>query len=148
MPQRPITVRRATLADAEAARRALAEVNLRAVNDAAVQEFLRDPSCYLFLAESDGAPVGALNGYALRRPFRPEPQFLLYEVDVSRDWQSQGIGKKLVTAFLEEARRSGAFELWVLTDRSNHPAVRMYAQCGLREENPAAHTIMMNILLR
>ena len=147
MQQHPITVRRLRDLDANLARKALTEVNGRMVNEGAMQEFLRDPSCCLLVAESNGAPVGALNGYALRRPYRPEPQFLLYEIDVRRGWQNQGIGKELVSAFVEEARRNGAFEVWVLTDRGNEAAVRVYGQCGLSQENPGANTVMMNILL-
>jgi hypothetical protein len=81
MQEPAITVRRLGEFDAGLARQALTEVNGRVVDEAAMQEFLRDPSCYLLVAESNGVPVGALNGYALRRPYRPEPQFLLYEVD-------------------------------------------------------------------
>jgi GNAT superfamily N-acetyltransferase len=138
MQEHPIAVLRLSDLDLELARKAMTEVNGRAVNDVAVQEFLRDPSCYLIVA---------LNGYALRRPYRPEPQFLLYEVDVRPNWQNQGIGKKLVSAFIEEARRRGAFEVWVLTERSNETAVSVYRHCGLSQENPDANAVMMNILL-
>src|SRR5579885_3627801 len=147
MQENSTTVRRLTEFDMQPARRALIEVNGRVVEEAALQQFLRDPSCYLLVAESHGALAGALNGYALRKPFRSEPQFLLYEVDVHREWRSQGIGKNLVSAFVDEARQCGAFEVWVLTDRDNQAAVRMYGQCGLSEEDPDAKTMMMNVLL-
>jgi len=147
MQEHPIAVLRLSDLDLELARKAMTEVNGRAVNDVAVQEFLRDPSCYLIVAESNGTLVGALNGYALRRLYRPDPQFLLYEVDVRPNWQNQGIGKKLVSAFIEEARRRGAFEVWVLTERSNETAVSVYRHCGLSQENPDANAVMMNILL-
>jgi len=147
MQERPIIVRRLGDLDADLARKALTTVNGRAVEEAAMQEFLRDPSCYLLVAERNGDALGALNGYALRRPYRPEPQFLLYEVDVTGEWQNQGIGKKLVSAFVEEARRCGAFEVWALTDRSNEAAIKMYLHCGLSPEDPGANGVMMNILL-
>ena len=147
MEEQSANVRRLSKADAALAEQVLTQINQRSVTQIAVREFLQDPSCYLMVAERDGTPVGTLNGYALRKPFRPEPQFLLYEIDVASAWRQRGIGKKLVSAFVDEARRCGAFEVWVLTERSNEAAVKMYGQCGLREENPAANTIMMNLLL-
>jgi len=147
MQDHPITVRRLDESDIGLACRTLTEVNGRSVDDAATKEFLRDPSCYLLVAEINGNVVGALNGYALRRPYRSEHQFLLYEVNVSPSKQNQGIGKKLVSAFIDEARRRGAFEVWVLTDRSNGAARKMYAQCGMSAENPDAQDVMMNLMI-
>ena len=77
MQRHPVTVRRLTELDLDVARKALTEVNARVANEVALQEFLRDLACYVLVADSNGAPVGALNGYALRRPYGVEPQFLL-----------------------------------------------------------------------
>ena len=147
MQEYPATIRRLSELDEDLARAALTVIDGRVINDDAVRKFLRDPSCYLLVAESNDNPVGTLNGYALRRPYRLQLQFLLYEVGVRRARQNQGIAERLVSAFVEEVCRCGAFEVWVLTERINAAAVRIYGQCGLSQENAGANGVMMNILL-
>ncbi len=110
----------------------MAEVHERhAVNDSALREFLEDPRCYLLLAVEGQRVLGSLNGYFLARPYRSEPQFLLYEIDVREDCRLQGIGRALVERFHAEARAAGAYEVWVLTDESNRAAMGLYARAGM-----------------
>ncbi len=79
--------------------------------------------------------IGSLHGHALRHPHRPEPQFLLYEIDVRPEYRDRGVGRALVMAFNAEARAAGAFEQWVLTNESNPAAIAMYQACGFRRAN-------------
>ena len=79
--------------------------------------------------------VGSLNGYVLQRPYRREPQFLLYEIGVRPDCRNRGIGSALVKRFIAEARAAGAFEVWVVAGKTNRPAMRMYSRCRLRPEH-------------
>ncbi len=140
------TIQRATPVDEHVATEAFASVRGRAtVDEAALREFLRDSSRYLLLAIASGKAVGRLIGYGLRRPDRPEPQFLLYGIDVDGGWRNRGVGEALVNGFIAEARASGAFEVWTLTSQSNAAAMSMYARCGLRRENP--DDVMLNLSL-
>ena len=75
-----------------------------------------------------------MNGYALRHLYRPEPQFLLYEIDVRPECRNRGIGKALVDSFMGEAKAAGAFEVWVLSDEANPAALKMHNACGLHRE--------------
>ena len=130
------TILRAGPSDFDLACEAVLEVHGRASLDAvALAEFVADPMRFLLLATHDGLVVGSLSGYALQRPHRPDPQFLLYEIDVRPEWRRQRIGKALVNRFIAEARAASAFEVWVLTNRSNAAAMALYASCGLRMEN-------------
>ena len=131
-----VTVLRASPTDFDLACEAVLEVHRRAPLDAvALVKFLADPMRYLLLAIEAGQVVGSLNGYALQPPHRRDPQFLLYEIDVRPDWQRRGIGRALVARFIAEARNARAWEVWVLTNRSNAAAMGLYASCGLRTEN-------------
>lgn len=76
--------------------------------------------------------IGSLNGYALTHPHRPEPQFLLFEIDVRESRRREGIGSALINAFIEEAHRLDAFGIWVVTDHQNAEAEAMYRKCGLQ----------------
>jgi len=141
-------VRRAALQDNSQVCDALRLVDQREITDpSAVEKFLSDPACYLLFATDGDEVVGSLNGYALKRPYRPEPQFLLYEVGVKEKYRDQGVGTALVRAFVSEARAAGAFEVWVLTDRTNTAALRIYEKSGLAIEDINAETVMLNLNL-
>jgi ribosomal protein S18 acetylase RimI-like enzyme len=129
-------VRRATSKDFNVARQAVGEVLERApVDDASLARFLAEPSCYLMIATEDGRVVGTLHGHALRHPHRAEPQFFIYEIDVRPECRNRGVGRALLNAVTAEARAAGAFEVWLLTNRSNRAAISMYAAAGYRAEH-------------
>jgi [ribosomal protein S18]-alanine N-acetyltransferase len=125
---------RAGRSDEEAARVAFRELHDRAPTGAALDAFLDDPSCYLILAVEGDRVVGSLNGYALRKAHRPEPQFLLYRIDVCEAARRRGIGRALIEWFEAEARTSRAYEIWVVTERTNEAAVALYRACRMRPE--------------
>jgi len=138
-------VQRAGAADLALARQAIVEVDERELEDeAALVRFLSDPSCYLLLCVEGGRVVGCLNGYSLWRPHRSGPQFLLYEIGVRPECRSRGIGSALVKAFLAEARAANAFEVWVVTSKSNAAAMRMYCRNQFRAE--ADDDTVLNLL--
>jgi len=132
-----ITLLRAAPANFELARQAIAEINLptshhAALDDVALTEFLADPAHYLLLAVEDRKAVGSLYGYALRHPYRREPQFLLYGIDVRPAAWGRGIGTALAEEFIAEARRAGAFEVWAVTNDANRAAMAIYRKNGFR----------------
>ena len=111
---RQVRIFRAQLCDSALARQAVSEVHGRKIFDeSAVADFLSDSSRYLLLATEQDRVLGSLNGYALRHLYRPEPQFLLYEIDVRPECRNRGIGKALVESFVGEAKAADAFEVWV-----------------------------------
>ncbi|HET7499282.1 MAG TPA: GNAT family N-acetyltransferase [Candidatus Eisenbacteria bacterium] len=131
-----VSIVRATRDHADLARQALTELPERPVDESALREFLDDERRYLLLAVENGLAVGSLYGYALRQPYRVEPQFLLYALDVREGFRRRGIGRALVERFGAEARGAGAYEMWVLTSASNEAGMRLYERCGMRRENP------------
>lgn len=139
------TVLRAGPGDLTLALEAVRHVNLRAPADEdTLAAFLADRSRYLLIALIDGRVVGSLTGYALTAPHRPEPQFLLYDINVLPDHQGRGAGRSLVRRFIAEARTCRAFEVWVLTDEANPAALQMYTSCGLTRERRGE--VMLNLL--
>lgn len=145
---RSFTILRASSADIAFARQAIVEVDGRTVLDeAALVEFISDPARYLLLAIESGRVVGSLNGYALQRPYRREPQFLLYEVGVRPECRNRGVGKALVAKFISEAQTAGAFEVWVTTSETNEAAMAMYERCGLGRETEKDVAVVLNMAL-
>jgi ribosomal protein S18 acetylase RimI-like enzyme len=145
---RTFKILRASTAEVGLARQAVVEVDGRTVLDeVALVDFLSDPARYLLLAIEGGRVVGSLNGYSLRRTYRREPQFLLYEVGVRQECRNRGVGKALVARFVREARAAGAFEVWVVTSPVNEAAMAMYERCGLGRETKNDVAVVLNIAL-
>jgi ribosomal protein S18 acetylase RimI-like enzyme len=141
------SILRAGNGDADLARQAVAEVHGRTpVDPDSISEFLHNPAHYLILALNGGQVVGSLMGYRLQHPHRSDPQFLLYEIDVRTEHRSRGIGRALVAGFIREAKDAGAFEVWVLTSRSNKAAMKIYAHCGLRPQQD--DDVMLSLMLK
>jgi len=151
MSDRGITVLRATSSHIELARQAVAEIILATshhslpLDDVAFAEFLANPGNYLLLATDREKVIGCLYGYALQHPYRREPQFFIYGIDVRPEYRNRRIGSSLVDQFINEARLTGAFEVWVLTNEGNSAAMSMYAHSGLTRPN--SDDVMLNLHL-
>ena len=92
----------------------------------AAREFLGDPRHHLAVATDGGTVVGFASGVHYVHPDKPHPEFWVNEVGVSETHQKRGIGKSLMQALLDVARTLGCTEVWVLTERDNGPAMRLY----------------------
>jgi ribosomal protein S18 acetylase RimI-like enzyme len=104
----------------------------------AVRAALADPGHHLLLAHLDGEPAGFVLGIELILPDHQGPGMLLYELSVAEPFRRRGIGSRLVAALLEVARARGCFEVWVLTEPDNEPALATYRSTGARREDDAA----------
>ena len=92
--------------------------------------FLRDPRHHLAVAVEDNVVVGFVSAVHYVHPDKPRPELWINEVGVAPTHQGRGVGKDLLRAMLETARRMGCAEAWVLTDRQNIPAMRLYSSSG------------------
>jgi len=111
----------------------------------AAREFLADPRHHLAVALAGGLVVGFASGMHYVHPDKPHPEFWVNEVGVSPAYQSQGIGKALMRALLETARELGCAEAWVLTERDNAHAMRLYQTLGGSED--PQDTVMFTFFL-
>lgn len=109
------------------------------------QQFLADPRHHLAVALEDERVVGFASGVHYPHPDKPRPEFWINEVGVAPTHQGQGIGKDLLQALLAVAKGLGCAEAWVLTERDNLPAMRLYTARG-GEEAPD-ETVMFTFYL-
>lgn len=114
------------------------------VNPSLVTEFLGDYRHHLAVALDEGMVVGFASGVHYVHPDKPS-ELWINEVGVAPTHQGRGLGKAIILALLEHAKRLGCREAWVLTDRSNSAAMRLYASAG-GEEAPGDH-VMFNFVL-
>ncbi len=95
-------------------------------------EFLADARHHLAVALSGNEVVGMASAVHYVHPDKP-PELWINEVGVASGHRGQGIGRRLLDVLLEHGRALGCQEAWVLTDRSNGPARRLYAALGGHE---------------
>ena len=102
------------------------------IDIAASREFLADARHRLAVALDDGVVVGFVSAVLYVHPDKPRPELWINEVGVAGSHQGRGLGRSLLEAMLESARALNCGEAWVLTDRSNAPAMGLYAAAGGR----------------
>ncbi len=100
----------------------------------AVQNFLAFPDHHLAVAIDQGMVVGFASAVQYVHPDKHRPELWVNEVGVSPSHQNRGVGKALMHALLEFARSAGCSEAWVLTERNNEPARKLYKAAGGEEE--------------
>ena len=94
-----------------------------------VSEFLRDERHHLVVAVDRGQVIGLVSGVHYVHPDKPAEMWI-NEVGVAPGHQGQGVGKAMIQELLQHARTLGCREAWVLTDRSNPAAMRLYTSAG------------------
>jgi aminoglycoside 6'-N-acetyltransferase I len=93
-------------------------------------EFLFDHRHHLAVAVDGGLVVGFVSAVLYIHPDKPRPELWINEVAVAPSHRRRGVGRALLDAVLEAARNSDCVEAWVLTDRSNDGAMRLYSSAG------------------
>lgn len=91
--------------------------------------FLAEPHNLAFTAEYNGEVAGFIYGYSLMS-LDSEPQLFVYSVDVFDEFQNAGIGSKLFQFVVDYSRENGFSECFVITDRGNKRACRIYEKAG------------------
>jgi aminoglycoside 6'-N-acetyltransferase I len=96
----------------------------------AIDEFLNDPRHHIAVAIDDGVVVGFASAVHYVHPDKPLPEFWINEVGVAASHRGRGLGKAILRGLLEHARQLGCLEAWVLTERDNPEAMRLYGSIG------------------
>jgi len=94
------------------------------------REFLADPRHHLIVAIYDGVIVGFVSAVHYVHPDKPHPELWINEVGVADGYRGRGIGTAVIREALDVGRRLGCEEAWVLTERSNEAAMRLYTSNG------------------
>jgi aminoglycoside 6'-N-acetyltransferase I len=103
-------------------------------------EFLADPRHHLAVAVEDGLVVGFVSAVHYVHPDKPCPELWINEVGVAETHQRRGLATRLLHAVFAVARSLGCAEVWVMTDRANTAAMRLYAAADSAAE-PTDHVM-------
>lgn len=104
------------------------------VFDGAVQpdlarEFLGDARHHLAVALAEGIVVGFASGVHYVHPDKPA-ELWINEVGVAPTHLRRGLAQALLRLLFDAGRSLGCSQAWVLTDRDNIAAMRLYASVG------------------
>jgi GNAT superfamily N-acetyltransferase len=134
-------IRLLTAADAALLDRVAPDVFDEPLQPALVAEFLADDRHHLVVAVDDGVVIGFASAVHYVHPDKPA-ELWINEVGVTPEHHRRGVGTAIISALLEHGRRLGCGEAWVLTERHNEAAMRLYASTGGTEAPP--ETVMFN----
>ena len=132
----PIEVRRVTKADFNL------ETDVANFERNSLERFLSDSKNVLILAFSGEKIVGLLRGHILDRYDGKGAEMFLNEIDVSPAFQKKGIATKMVEQMKVIARDNSCSETWVLTNKSNTGAMKLYEATGYQPIN--TDDVMLN----
>jgi ribosomal protein S18 acetylase RimI-like enzyme len=101
-----------------------------AFGDEYLRKLLSRPENILIVAAQEGVPIGFLLAYQLDRVDRDQRMICLYEVDVSEHHRRRGIGRAMIETLKMICRQENAMKTWVIANRSNLAAFRLYESTG------------------
>lgn len=107
-------------------------------------EFLNDSRHHLAVAIDNGRVVGFASGVHYVHPDKPA-ELWVNELGVAPSHHGRGLGKAVLRELLRIGRELGCGEAWVLTDRENAAAMRLYASVG--GEESAVPSVMFTFSL-
>lgn len=94
-----------------------------------VRELLADPRHHLVVAVEDETVIGFVSGVHYMNPDKRQ-ELWVNEISVAPPYRRRGVARALLHALLQVGARMGCNEAWVLTDRENVGAVRLYQAAG------------------
>jgi ribosomal protein S18 acetylase RimI-like enzyme len=99
----------------------------------ATRRFLGQDGHHLLIGYADGFPAGFVTGIEMTHPDKGTEMFV-YELGVDEGHRRAGLGRALLAALMEIARRRGCYGMWVLTDAANTAALATYERAGATRE--------------
>lgn len=78
--------------------------------------------------------VGGLAAYVLEKFEQERKEVYIYDLAVEEAYRKQRIATRLIESLKEEAKRLGAWVVYVQADEVDEPAVKLYESLGIKEE--------------
>ncbi len=108
-------------------------------------QFLSRDDHHIIAAIENDTIVGFVSAVSYVHPDK-EPELWINEAGVASTHQGQGIGKQLMNSMLALGKQMKCTEAWVLTNRSNPRAMKLYSSAGGVED--ADDIVMYNFDLK
>ncbi|UCZ53454.1 GNAT family N-acetyltransferase [Bacillus shivajii] len=125
-----MSVYRLTQTDTEKAMKVVELFFNRNASIPQIELFLSGKNNYLLTYEDKHKLVGFAYGYELQRFDGRKNMMYMHQVEVLPEHRKQGIGKKLMKSFIEICKQNDCERLFLITNKSNVPAVTLYNGVG------------------
>jgi len=94
------------------------------------KEFVDNPDNIFLLAYLENEIAGMLSAYKLQRMDCKRNKIFFYEIGVIKNYRQKGVGRGLIEELKNIARDMDVCEMFVLTNRSNIAAMKLYETTG------------------
>ncbi len=98
------------------------------------QQLLGGDSFMALAAVKDGAVVGGLAAYELKKFEQERSEVYIYDLAVSATHRREGIATALIEKLGKLAAARGAYVVFVQADHGDDPAIALYTKLGTRED--------------
>ena len=99
-----------------------------------LKEFIKNKENYVFVGVKDEKIIAFLYGYGMLRP-DGKSMFYIHSVDVISEYQSKGIGTRLMEVTLDYIKQENKYyKFFVLTEDNNIKACKLYQKYANRDE--------------
>ncbi|MCE3279584.1 MAG: putative acetyltransferase [Bacteroidetes bacterium] len=95
-----------------------------------LQELLKKPDFFVFIATAENKVVGGLTSYIMHQYYSASPLVYIFDLAVKREFQRQGLGKLLIKANNEHSYSIGAETIMVQADLEDEHAIEFYKSTG------------------
>jgi aminoglycoside 3-N-acetyltransferase I len=99
-----------------------------------LKELLRSDHFIALAALQDGAVIGGLAAYELKKFERERSEIYIYDLAVAAHHRRRGIATSLITHLKTIAKARGAYVIFVQADLTDAPAIALYTKLGTRED--------------
>lgn len=112
------------------------------ISERSASAFLADPNHFLAVARNEGSNglvVGFVSAVRMFHPDKEKPEMFVNEIGVAPEYRRRGIGKALMKAMLEEAKKAGCRLAWLAVDEDNKAALALYRSAGGKAPEKQIH---------
>ncbi|MDR0757197.1 MAG: GNAT family N-acetyltransferase [Tannerella sp.] len=96
----------------------------------------RRPTAVTLLAESGGVCCGLLVAFENYSTFTVRPMMNIHDVFVLKTYRGKGVGRRLIQAAVEEAKKRNCSRITLEVRQDNVAAQRLYRSVGFDETDP------------
>jgi aminoglycoside 3-N-acetyltransferase I len=103
-------------------------------SDAYLQSLLASDTSIALAAVVDGAVVGGLAAYVLKKFEQERSEIYIYDLAIREEYRRRGVATGLIEKLRGIARDIGSYVIFVQADQGDEPAIKLYESLGTRED--------------
>jgi aminoglycoside 3-N-acetyltransferase I len=103
-------------------------------SDGYLEGLLSSDTFIALVALHDGAVIGGLAAYELRKFEQERSEIYIYDLAVTAEHRRRGVATALIIRLRAIAKLRGAYVIFVQADLIDEPAIALYSKLGIRED--------------